>query len=34
VEGPGELNLLTNDALDPLCGITELKACAAEIEPA
>lgn len=25
-------NLLTNDALDPVCGITELKACAARIE--
>lgn len=27
-------NLLTNDALDPVCGITELKACAAKVEPA
>ncbi|MFQ5795960.1 MAG: formate dehydrogenase subunit alpha [Candidatus Bipolaricaulia bacterium] len=26
-------NYLTNDAVDPLCGITELKACAARIEP-
>ncbi|HET7270584.1 MAG TPA: formate dehydrogenase subunit alpha [Rubrobacter sp.] len=25
-------NLLTNDALDPVCGITELKACAAKVE--
>ncbi len=25
-------NFLTNDALDPICGITELKACAAKIE--
>jgi len=25
-------NLLTNDALDPVCGITELKVCAARIE--
>jgi anaerobic selenocysteine-containing dehydrogenase len=25
-------NVLTNDALDPSCGITELKACAAKIE--
>ena len=25
-------NFLTNDALDPVCGITELKACAAKIE--
>jgi formate dehydrogenase major subunit len=27
-------NLLTNDALDPVCGITELKAYAARVEPA
>ncbi len=27
-------NLLTNDAIDPICGITELKACAARVEPA
>lgn len=27
-------NALTNDAVDPECGITELKACAARIEPA
>jgi len=27
-------NLLTNDAIDPVCGITELKACAARVEPA
>jgi len=25
-------NLLTNDAVDPVCGITELKVCAAKIE--
>lgn len=27
-------NLLTNDALDPVCGTTELKVCAARIEHA
>ncbi len=27
-------NLLTNDTLDPACGIMELKVCAARIEPA
>ncbi len=26
-------NVLTNDAIDPVCGITELKACAARVEP-
>ncbi len=26
-------NLLTNDAVDPICGITELKVCAAAVEP-
>lgn len=26
-------NVLTNDAYDPDCGITELKACAARVEP-
>nr|BAL57901.1 formate dehydrogenase, alpha subunit [uncultured Acetothermia bacterium]BAL59024.1 formate dehydrogenase, alpha subunit [Candidatus Acetothermum autotrophicum] len=25
-------NLLTNDAVDPICGITELKVCAARVE--
>ena len=25
-------NLPTNDARDPVCGMTELKACAARIE--
>ncbi len=25
-------NLLTNDAIDPICGITEVKACAARVE--
>ncbi len=25
-------NLLTNDAIDPVCGITEVKACAARVE--
>lgn len=32
VESP--TNVLTNDALDPICGITELKACAAKVERA
>jgi anaerobic selenocysteine-containing dehydrogenase len=27
-------NLLTNDAIDPICGITEVKACAARVERA
>lgn len=27
-------NILTNDAVDPICGITELKVCAAHIERA
>jgi anaerobic selenocysteine-containing dehydrogenase len=26
-------NRLTHDALDPVCGITELKVCAAGVEP-
>ncbi len=26
-------NLLTNDALDPICGISEVKACAVRVEP-
>lgn len=25
-------NILTNDAVDPICGITELKVCAAQVE--
>lgn len=25
-------NILTNDAIDPICGITEVKACAARVE--
>ncbi len=27
-------NILTNDAVDPICGITELKVCAAQVERA